>query len=231
MDQGVTRNADNGIDFDAAYRGQEPSLGDGVRPPWSIGEPQPELASLIDKGAFHGEVLDAGCGEAALTLELAARGYDVVGIDLSPSAIELASAEAARRGLVSATFEVADITALAGYDGRFGTIVDSALFHALAPEQRDPYQDSIARAAGTGASYFVLAFDKAGLPSGPGHPVTLDELNAVVSRFWAIDSIRPARIHANLPGNFLDMFPGATLRKEAHGRTSVPGWLLSARKR
>jgi hypothetical protein len=67
----------------------------------------------------------------------------------------------------------------------------------------------------------VLAFDKAGMPSGPGHPVTPDELHA----------IRPARIHANKPVNFLDMFAGAALRQEANGRTSVPRWLLSARKR
>jgi hypothetical protein len=132
---------------------------------------------------------------------------------------------------MTATFEVADATALAGYDDRFGTIVDSALFHALPPEQRDAYQDSIARAAAVDASYFVLAFDKAGMPSGPGQPVTPDELQNAVSRLWVVDSIRPARIHANLPENFLDMFPGAALRKEANGQTSVPAWLLSAHKR
>jgi SAM-dependent methyltransferase len=231
METAATHNAENDIDFDAAYRGQAAALGEGVRPPWSIGEPQPELASLIDRGAIHGEVLDVGCGEAALALELAARGYSVVGLDLSPHAIELASAEAGRRDLKTATFEVADVTALTGYDNRFGTIVDSALFHALAPEQRDAYQDSIARAAVTGASYFVLTFDKAGMPSGPGNPVTADELDAAVSRFWVVDGIRPARIHANLPAHFLDMFPGAAVRKEANGRASVPGWLLSAHKR
>ncbi len=40
--------------------------------------PQPEITALIDAGLVVGEVLDAGCGEAALSLELAARGRHTV---------------------------------------------------------------------------------------------------------------------------------------------------------
>ena len=66
-------------------------------------------------------------------------------------------------------------------------------------ELREGYQQSIVRAAAPGASYFVLVFDRAGLPNGPANPVTEDELREVVSKYWTIDEIRPARIHANLP--------------------------------
>src|ERR1700759_2302953 len=96
--------------FENAYRGESPEFGEGVRPPWSIGIPQPELAALIEQGKFHGDVLDVGCGEAAISLHLAERGHTTVGLDLSPPAIDLARAEAARRGVTNATFEVADIT-------------------------------------------------------------------------------------------------------------------------
>src|SRR3954471_2638388 len=95
--------------FETAYRGQAEEMGAGNRPPWSIGEPQPEIAALIDAGKFHGDVLDAGCGEAATALALAERGFTTVGLDQSPTAIALAREEAARRGLTTATFEVADI--------------------------------------------------------------------------------------------------------------------------
>src|SRR6202000_859822 len=105
--------------FETAYRGESAQLGEGVRPPWSIGVPQPELAALIEQGKFHGDVLDVGCGEAAISLHLAARGPTPVGLALSPTAIDLARAEAARRGVTNATFEVADITDFGGYDGRF----------------------------------------------------------------------------------------------------------------
>ncbi|MDT5012677.1 MAG: 2-heptyl-hydroxyquinolin-4(1H)-one methyltransferase [Mycobacterium sp.] len=220
-------NAPNDMDFDSAYRGEAPELGMGTRPPWSIGEPQPEIAALIDAGKFHGDVLDVGCGEAAVSLYLAELGYTTVGLDLSPTAIDLARAEAARRGLDNATFEVADISSFGGYDDRFGTIVDSTLFHSIPVELRDGYQRSIVRAAAPGASYFALVFDRGGMPNGPANPVTEDELRDVVSKYWTVDDIRPARIHANVPDEF-GAIVGLELRDEPNGRKSMSGWLLSA---
>jgi SAM-dependent methyltransferase len=217
--------------FESAYRGEAPEMGEGNRPPWSIGEPQPEIAELIDAGKFHGEVLDAGCGEAATAIYLAERGFTTVGLDMSPTAIELARAEAARRGVHGATFEVADISNFSGYDGRFGTIVDSTLFHSMPVELRDGYQRSIVRAAAPGASYFVLVFDRNGMPSGPANPVSEDELRDVVSKYWVIDEIRRARIHANVPGGFEDHFSGFAgldIRDAPNGRKSMPAWLLQA---
>src|ERR1700760_4023572 len=214
--------------FENAYRGEAAELGLGTKPPWSIGEPQPEIAALIEQGKFRGEVLDVGCGEAAVDLFLAERGFTTVGLDLSPTAIELAKAEAAKRGLTNASFEVADISAFTGYDGRFNTIVDSTLFHSMPVELRDGYQRSIVRAAAPGASYFVLVFDSTGMPDGPANPVTEDELRDAVSPYWVIDDIRPARIHAHVPDDSPIDFPVADLRDEGNGRKSLPAWLLSA---
>jgi len=219
--------------FESAYKGEAEELGLGTKPPWSIGEPQPEIAALIEQGKFHGDVLDVGCGEAAVDLYLAERGFTTVGLDLSPTAIGLAKAEAAKRGLTNASFKVADISAFGGFDGRFNTIVDSTLFHSIPVEARVGYQQSIVRAAAPGASYYVLAFDRAGLPNGPANPVTEDELREVVSKYWTIDEIRPARIHANLPDNIeledLPM-PFGDVRDEPNRRKSVPAWLLTAHK-
>ena len=66
------------------------------------------------------------------------------------------------------------------------------------------------RAAAPGASYFVLVFDRAGMPDGPANPVTDDELRDVVSKYWVIDEIRPARIHANFPEGFDELLPVPT---------------------
>jgi SAM-dependent methyltransferase len=110
------------LDWDSVYR--ERGVFEGP-PPWSIGEPQPEIAELIRAGKFRGDVLDAGCGVAEASLELAAQGYTVVGIDGTPTAIAAATTAAAERGLTTATFVQADITSFTGYDGRFSTILDS----------------------------------------------------------------------------------------------------------
>jgi SAM-dependent methyltransferase len=216
--------------FENAYQGTAAEMGLGTKPPWSIGEPQPEIAELIEQGKFHGEVLDVGCGEAAVDLYLAERGFTTVGLDLSPTAIELARAEAAKRGLTNASFEVADISAFGGYDGRFTTIVDSTLFHSIPVELREGYQQSIVRAAAPGARYFVLVFDRAGMSEGPINAVTEDELRDVVSKYWTIDEIRPARIHANFPEQLPEglPMPFGDVRDEPNGRKSVAAFLLIA---
>jgi SAM-dependent methyltransferase len=219
--------------FDSAYRGEAEEMGLGTRPPWSIGEPQPEIAALIAAGKFHGDVLDAGCGEAATALALAEQGFTTVGLDQSATAIALARDEAAKRGLANASFDVADISSFTGYDGRFGTIVDSTLFHSMPVELRDGYQQSIIRAAAPDASYFVLVFDRDALgDNGPANPVTEQELRDVVSKYWVIDDVRHARIHANVAENFTGFkdFAGGGIRDEDNGRMSVGAWLLSAHR-
>ncbi|MGB8402442.1 MAG: class I SAM-dependent methyltransferase [Mycobacterium sp.] len=195
------------IDWDGAYRNEE-------TPAWNIGEPQPEFAALIDRdGVIQGEVLDAGCGYAELALALAARGCTVHGIDLTPTAVAAATAAAVERDLRTASFEQADISSFTGHDGRFGTIFDSGLLHALPAELRDGYLRSVHRAAAPGATFYILAFGAGAFPdhAGPGPTqFTEDELREVVSMHWQVQSIRPAQLragtgaaHIQLPGHLL----------------------------
>ncbi|MGB8403630.1 MAG: class I SAM-dependent methyltransferase [Mycobacterium sp.] len=220
------------FDFDPIYRGAVTEFGDG-RPGWSLDKPQPHIAALIDAGLVVGEVLDAGCGEAALSLDLAGRGYRTVGIDLSPTAIDLASRQARSRGLTTAQFAVADITTLHGYDGRFDTIIDSALFHSMPIARREGYVASMARAAAPGARFYVLAFDRSAMPDAPKAsvaPVSADELAETVARGWVIDDVRPARHHCRLPEAVPAHFASIDFRDEPDGLKSVAAWLLSAHR-
>jgi SAM-dependent methyltransferase len=218
------------IDWDGAYRGEGEFQGP---PPWNIGEPQPELAALIAAGKFRSDVLDAGCGFAELSLALAAQGYTVVGIDLTPTAVAAATKAAAERGLTTASFVQADITSFTGYDGRFSTIVDSTLFHSLPVEGRDGYLGSIHRAAAPGAGYFVLVFAKGAFPAEmepKPNEVDEDELRAAVSKYWEIDEIRPAFIHAHIPPLADAPFEFPPHDRDEKGRVKMPAFLLSAHK-
>ena len=219
------------MDWDSVYREQGEFEGP---PPWNIGEPQPELAALVAAGKFRSDVLDAGCGLAELSLALAAQGYTVVGIDLTPTAVAAATKAAAERGLSTASFVQADITSFSGYDGRFSTVVDSTLFHSLPVEGRDGYLRSVHRAAAPGASYFVLVFAKGAFPAemevGP-NAVDEDELRAAVSKHWEVDEIRPAYIHANMPQQIPNtpfVFPPHD--RDEKGRMKMPAYLLTAHK-
>jgi SAM-dependent methyltransferase len=218
------------IDWDDAYREQGEFEGP---PPWNIGEPQPELAALIAVGKFRSDVLDAGCGYAELSLALAAQGYTVVGIDLTSTAVAAASKAAGERGLTNASFAQADITDFTGYDGRFNTVADSTLFHSLPVEGRDGYLNSVHRAAAPGASYFVLVFAKDAFPAEMDtkpNAVDEDELREAVSKYFEVDEIRPAYIHANIPQvpNMPFEFPPHD--HDEKGRMKLPAYLLTAHK-
>jgi SAM-dependent methyltransferase len=218
------------LDWDSVYREQGQFEGP---PPWNIGEPQPELAALIAAGKFRSDVLDAGCGFAELSLALAAQGYTVVGIDLTPTAVAAATKAAAERGLTTASFAQADITSFTGYDERFSTVVDSTLFHSLPVEGRDGYLGSIHRAAAPGASYFVLVFAKGAFPADwetKPNEVDEDELRAAVSKYWEIDEIRPAYIHANIPPVSDAPFEFPPHDRDEKGRMKLPAYLLTAHK-
>ncbi|BBX75805.1 class I SAM-dependent methyltransferase [Mycobacterium shinjukuense] len=225
---------DEVMDWDSVYR--EQGVFEGP-PPWNIGEPQPELAALIAAGKVRSDVLDAGCGYAELSLALAADGYTVVGIDITPTAVAAATKAAVERGLTTASFVQADITEFSGYDGRFNTVIDSTLFHSLPVEGRDGYLRSVHRAAAPGASYFVLVFARGAFPAEleiKPNEVDEDELRAAVSKYWEVDEIRPAFIHANVPV-VPSQLPGPPIEFPAHdsddkGRLKFPAYLLTAHK-
>lgn len=215
-------------DWEATYRQAAP-------PPWSIGRPQPELARLIDQGKVRSEVLDSGCGHAALSLSLAALGHTVVGLDASATAIQAATASAAERGLTSVKFAQADVTNFGGYDGRFSTILDSGLFHALPPDRRQDYVRCIFRAAAPRAALYILAFAAGALDDAhsdrPGPPgFTETELRDAVATLWSVDDVRAAKVYGNDDSGGSSDGPLAHLEHDNEGHFMAPGFLLSAHK-
>ena len=55
-----------------------------------------------------------------------------------------------------------------------------------------------------------------------------EELRAAVSEYWEVDDIRPAAIHANIPGGPDMPFPPHP--RDEKGRMMSPAFLLTARK-
>jgi len=67
-------------------------------------------------------ILDVGCGTGRHSLELARRGYTVVGIDISRNFLERARCQAKEEGLEKVTFLERDARDL-GFDGEFDAVL------------------------------------------------------------------------------------------------------------
>ncbi|WP_018180861.1 class I SAM-dependent methyltransferase [Jongsikchunia kroppenstedtii] len=163
--------------------------------PWEIGAPQPSLAPLIESGAFVGPVLDAGCGTGEHAMALAARGYDVVGVDVAGTALAKARAVAADRGL-TIEFVDGDALDLAPLGRRFASVLDCGLLHTLGADERPRYAASLASVTDPGAVAHILCFSDLGGPIGP-HPIGENDIRAAftAANGWELVEIAPAAIH------------------------------------
>lgn len=112
-----------------------------------------------------GRALDLGCGRGQRTHELAKRGWEAVGIDNIPRAIEAAT----RRRVAGATFGVGDVTDLAKADlGTFDFFLDSGCFHHLNSEERLAAGRGVSALAHPGATLLMLEFQATRLRSVAG---------------------------------------------------------------
>src|SRR5919106_1041048 len=171
-------------DFDEMYVGT---------PPWDIGRPQAAFVALADVGAFHGTVLDAGCGTGEHALLAAQHGLDATGIDLAAAAITAAEAKARDRGL-AARFLVWDALDLPGLGRQFDTVLDCGLFHVFDDDDRARFLVSLRGAVKPGGRYFMLCFsDRQPGDWGPRR-ITEAELRDCFADGWRVDSLEPATI-------------------------------------
>jgi cyclopropane fatty-acyl-phospholipid synthase-like methyltransferase len=137
-----------------------------------------------------------------------------MGVDVSGLAIEKARAKAAERGL-TARFEVADARHLERLGERFGTVIDSGLFHVFDDADRRRYVTSLASAVEPGGTYYMMCFsDKQPGIWGPRR-VREEEIRAAFADGWEIVSLTPDQFTVN----------------PMHGNTAAQAWLAVIRRR
>src|SRR5690606_14442079 len=113
--------------------------------PWDIDEPDPHLVELVRSGLVTpGRTLDVGAGTGTNALWLAAQGFDVVGVDISPRAIERAREKAAdapgRHAFSTLDFLVDELP-----EGPFDFVFDRGCFHVFdEPADRARFAERVA---------------------------------------------------------------------------------------
>ena len=163
------------------------------RPAWDIGRPQPAFLALADAGEIRGRVLDVGCGTGEHVLLCAERGLDATGVDLAPTALTTARAEAQQRRL-AARFVLHDARRLGELGEAFDTVLDCGLFHVFDGADRTALVAGLHTALRPGGRYLMLCFSDAHPGDTGPHRITRDEILAAFRAGWRVDSLEPAGI-------------------------------------
>ncbi|WHT15957.1 class I SAM-dependent methyltransferase [Crossiella sp. CA-258035] len=132
--------------------------------PFFVAKPDESLLDWLDRGLLTpGRVLDLGCGAGRNAIHLAAAGFTVDAVDLSPTAITWARERAAQAG-ADIRFHHGDAFQL-DLDGRYDLIYDSGCFHHLPPHRRISYLDLLTRLLAPGGHFALTCFAAGGMGS------------------------------------------------------------------
>ena len=116
-----------------------------------------DLRAILAGGHMpsSGALLELGCGCGNLGLWFAELGYTVHGVDIAPTAVELAQQRARDRSL-DATFQVGSVVDLALYaDGAFDLVYDSHLLHCIIGDDRAELFANVRRVLRPGGYFLV----------------------------------------------------------------------------
>lgn len=139
--------------------------------PWDTGQPEPLLVDFITSGAVApSPALEIGAGTGTNAIWLAERGFDVLGIDVSPLAVERARAKKGA-GTPRCQFAVLDYLAAPPPGGPFQFVFDRGCFHVFdEPGERQRFAAQVAAALTPGGLWLSLIGSTEGSPREFGMP-------------------------------------------------------------
>lgn len=129
---------------------------------WVFG-PSSQLENFVDLAIegriVSGSAITLGCGVGRETIYLAKKGFQVVGLDFSPTAIKRARRRAKAEG-VEVHFVVDDLTNLQHTGGTYDVVMDFGAFNDLSQEARDLYMQNVIPLTKPGGYYVMFSFDR-----------------------------------------------------------------------
>ncbi|MFJ4849251.1 class I SAM-dependent methyltransferase [Streptomyces sp. NPDC088733] len=171
--------------------------------PFFARKPDENLVSYLDRGllAPGGRALDLGCGPGRNALHLAAAGFAVDAVDLSPAAVAWGEERARETGARGVRFHRGDAFALTAsggpLEGPYDLVHDSGCFQHLPPHRRVSHLALLDRVLAPGGHFALTCF-----ASG-----------AMGSELPDADLYRQARLHGGLaytPESLRAIFSGLT---------------------
>ena len=160
---------------------------------WDLGQGAPPFVHLLNSATAPkpGRMAVLGAGRGHDALLFAKYGFEVIGFDVAPSAIAVAT-ESAQAQAASAQFLQRDIFSLAQeFAGEFDYVLEHTCFCAIAPDLRPAYV-KLVRKLLRPQGEFIALFWAHDMPGGPPFGSTPEELQQLFAADFDIISFTPA---------------------------------------
>ncbi len=194
--------------------------------PWDTGAPDPLLVAMVESRAVSpSRTLEVGCGTGTNAIFLAERGFDVLGVDVSPLALDKAREKAQGR----CRFETVDFLAAAPppWGEPFQFVFDRGCFHIFDEDsERARFAEQVAAQLVEGGVWLSLIGSTEGPPrdGGPPRRSARDVIDAI-EPWLEIETLRSAefgvgseQLKAWLCLSRKRTTPAQPLRRAAKGR-------------
>jgi cyclopropane fatty-acyl-phospholipid synthase-like methyltransferase len=125
--------------------------------PWHNPKPDKNIIKELKKGTIQkGFVLDMCSGEGTNSRYLASRGFEVMGVDISRTAVELAKEKCKKRNL-SCEYTAGDVLAIKT-NKKFEFIFDRGCFHHITKEDKPRYVKKVHNLLNNKGKLYIQCF-------------------------------------------------------------------------
>ena len=129
--------------------------------PWNIAEPPEALVRLIKNGTIHPcKTIDFGCGTGNHAIYLGSLGFDVTGVDISPTAVNIAEENTIRKGVKCRFITANALGDFKEVEEIFDFAFEWELLHHIFPEERIKYVENVYKSLSEGGRYLSLCFSE-----------------------------------------------------------------------
>ncbi|MCP8304713.1 MAG: class I SAM-dependent methyltransferase [archaeon] len=158
--------------------------------PWHSEEPAEYLVDLLkEKKVKIGLALDVCSGAGKNAVYLAKKGFDVTGIDISPTAIKYAKKRAREAGVSErCKFFTGNVTEMKIPKDNFDFIFDRGCYHHIPKEDKPKFVKIISDSLKKGGKYFLSCFSDKNPPWEKN--VSKEEIRENFSEYFHIGRIK-----------------------------------------
>jgi len=169
--------------------------------PWFYPHLDVDVAAALEWLDIHsGKALDIGSGPGTQAIELARRGFDTTGSDISPSAVTKAAGRAENEG-VSVRF-VHDDVLDSRLTGPFDLIMDRGCFHAIDAGARPVYLQAVHRLLADGGHLLLKTFHKEERrKEGPSNRFEAEDIKSIFADYFELVYYRDSFFESTMDSN------------------------------